>query len=335
LKIVQFMASKNWGGLESFFVDLCNALSESVEVSVIVLESSVAKDKFNDRVKVYLLTSQTSRYNPFLYIEFYKILSTIKPALIHTHGAKATEICYKLNKVLNITHIATKHNARKGKIFNKISHVIAVSSKVKKSICHSDVVVIYNGINPGEVKPKNKNGIFTLLAVGRLDKIKGFDILIQECAKLDFPFSLQIVGEGEEQEGLEKLIVRLNLEDQINLLGFRDDIPQRMKDADVVVMSSHSEGFSLVMVEALFYANIFVSTRVSGAIEVLSDEFLIEGFKIANMMGNIYHDQERFKRDFHKLKADVKIKFLIENVVKEHMIYYKTIQDIGNLENNS
>lgn len=334
MKIVQFLASKKWGGLESLFVDLCNDLSETMEVSVVVLENSVAQDKFNEQIKVYALTSHTSRHNPFLYIEFYKILRGINPELVHTHGAKATEIFYILNKILNLTHVASKHNARKGKIFNKISHVIAVSNAVKESIHHTNVSVIYNGITPIKVNPKNKDMVFTILAVGRLDRIKGFDILIEECAKLDFSFCLQIVGEGDEQHPLENLIVKLNLKDKISLLGFREDIPQLMKDADLVVMSSHSEGFSLVMVEALFYANIFVSTKVSGATEVLSDQFLIEGFNIANIINDIYYHQNDFNHDFQKLKENEKTKFLLDNVVKEHILYYQRIQNIGTLENN-
>ncbi len=47
--------------------------------------------------------------------------------IVHTHGAKATQITYLLNKISPFIHIATKHNTRKGKIFNKVKNVISVS----------------------------------------------------------------------------------------------------------------------------------------------------------------------------------------------------------------
>ena len=71
---------------------------------------------------------------------------------MHTHFAKATEI-FADNKLMRLPHVATKHNPRKGKVFNTLENIIAVSQGVADSISVSNVKVIYNGIVPREASP--------------------------------------------------------------------------------------------------------------------------------------------------------------------------------------
>lgn len=325
MKVVQFLASKGWGGLENVFVNLCNEMAKTIDIDVIVFNNSVVSSKFNKNINVHLLYSSPGRFNPFLYMELLRLLQKLEVDIVHTHSAKATQIFSYINIFLSLPQVATKHNSRKGKIFNSLPNIIAVSNGVKESILHENVRIIYNGITTVEVKSQLQNKVFTLLAVGRLDAIKGFDILIQECAKLDFPFQLQIVGEGKEKKNLALLIDKLHLEKQVNLLGFREDIPQLMHNADMVVMSSHSEGFSLVMVESFFYANLFVSTKVSGATEVLDEEFLFEGFNISKKLNDIYKNKSIYKDKYSLLSKEIQDKFLLSKIVKNHIEFYESI----------
>jgi glycosyltransferase involved in cell wall biosynthesis len=325
MKVVQFLASKGWGGLEKAFVNLCNEMAKTTQIDVIIFDNSIVSSKFTKDVNVHLLYADPSRFNPFLYWELFRLLQKIEVDIVHTHSAKATQIFSYVNIFLSLPHVATKHNSRKGKIFNSLPNIIAVSDGVKESILHENVKVIYNGVIPVEVKPQAQNKVFTILAVGRLDKIKGFDLLIQECAKLDFPFRLDIVGEGEEKKNLVSFINKLHLEDQISLLGFREDIPQLMHNADVVVMSSHSEGFSLVMLEALFYAKLFISTKVSGATEVLDERFLFDGSNFSEKLKDIYKNESRYKDEYALLSKRLRDKFLLSHIAKIHIEYYESI----------
>jgi glycosyltransferase involved in cell wall biosynthesis len=325
MRIVQFLASKGWGGLENMFVNLCNELSKTTKVDVIILKNSACIGKFNGNIKLHTLKSTPSRYNLLLYFEFYWLLKKIEPCLIQTHAVKATQIFFIINKMTRLPHVATKHNGRKGKIFNSLPHVIAVSQGVKESIKNKNVKIIFNGIKPITLLSQERSKLFTLLAVGRLDKIKGYDILIHECSKLNFQFQLHIIGEGEEKKNLEELIIKLDLIKQVKLLGFREDIPQLMKNSDVVVMSSHSEGFSLVMLESLFYANLLLSTKVSGATEILEDEFLFDEFNIAEHLIKVYENYNYYKDNFHILSNNIQGSFLLEHVSKEYATLYKTI----------
>ncbi len=324
MKICHFIASSLFGGAERVVVNLCNEMSKAHEVYLITFDSRENLEELSSNVVVYTL-KEFKRYNIFALTKLAKLINKIEPDIINSHGAKATRIIHNIRFLLRSQHVGTKHNARKGRIFNKIQHVITVSNDAKKSIAHDNVKVIYNGIKPIQIIPQNKNKIFTILVVGRLDKIKGFDILIEECSKLNFPFRLDIVGEGSEKKNLKVIIEKLHLSDKVKLLGFRKDIPEQMSQADIVVMSSHSEGFSLVMVESLFYANLFISTKVSGAKEILSEQFLIEGFDISSKLTEIYEGLDHYKKDFDIFRDSIKEKFLLETIAQDYIAYYQKI----------
>ena len=325
MKVLHYIASTGMGRGE-VYIDLVNALSKYIDVVLLVPKGNLYRDRIDSNVEIVEYTSYDSRMSPVLMLEIIFKIRRIKPDIVHTHFSKATQIFYRINKILHLPHVATKHNPRKGKIFHKIKNVIAVSKNVAESISGENVKIIYNGIKPYDIKPsKEKNSLFSLLAVGRLDKIKGFDILIRECAKLKFPFMLQIVGEGEEQKNLEMLIEKLNLSDKINLLGFRKDIPKLMSESDVVIISSHSEGFGMIMLESFFYAPLLISTKVGAPKEMLNNSLLIDAFNIAVKLEDIYENTEVYRNIFSDNAKNLRNNFLFEHIAKEHSIYYEEI----------
>lgn len=326
MKVLQFIASKGWGGAEKSFVELCNELSNIIQIEVVLFEENQVEERLDQKIKIHRLSAGSGRHNPYLYFEFMKLIKTIKPDIVHTHSAKASEIIYNLNKFVPLKQVATKRNPRKGSIFNKIAHVTAISHDVANSISKEDVEIIYNGlVQETPIAGKSANPIFTLLAVGRLDRIKGFDILIEEVAKLDFPFCLNIVGEGEERQKLEKLIVDLDLSEKVNLLGYREDIPSLISLADLVVVSSHSEGFGRVVVETLFYGKLILSTRVGLSIEILPEELLIDGFEIAQKIDSIYFNREHYNKLFAQLKKTRTEEFVLTNIIQKYIDLYQRI----------
>ena len=326
MKILQFIASKVWGGAEKSFAELCNELSKSIEIEVVLFNENKIEERLNKNIKIHRLSSDSSRHNPFLYFEIFTLIKKINPDIIHTHSAKASEIIYTLNKFVSLKQVATKRNPRKGKVFNKINYVTAISKDVVRSIDKKDVELIYNGLLQERTIPvKNSNLVFTLLAVGGLDKIKGFDILIKEVSKLDFPFHLNIAGEGDEKQNLENLIKNLDLSEKVTLLGHREDISSLIATADLVVISSHSEGFGRVIVETLFYGKLIVSTRVGLSIEILPEELLIDDFEIAKKISTVYANEEHYDTLFSQVKKMRSKAFVLENNIQNYIDYYERI----------
>ena len=120
---------------------------------------------------------------------------------------------------------------------------------------HTEVVYIPNFL---EHFPENTDKYpreKTVLAVGRLNEVKRFELLIRLFAALhrQFPdWRLRIVGEGEERGRLEAAIKELHAEDYVNLTGRKDadGVEDEMLRASLYAMTSRSEGFPFVLLEA-------------------------------------------------------------------------------------
>jgi len=110
---------------------------------------------------------------------------------------------------------------------------------------------------------------FCLLSVGRLHRVKDYRFLIQACAALrdqGFDFLCWIVGEGPERPTLERQIMALGLQGRVSLIGHvpRADLPGYYRYADLVVMTSKSEGIPVVLMEAMAHEKLVLAPAITG-----------------------------------------------------------------------
>ncbi|MBV8270937.1 MAG: glycosyltransferase family 4 protein [Cupriavidus sp.] len=116
----------------------------------------------------------------------------------------------------------------------------------------------------------------TVLAVGRLTSVKGFDTLLDAWARVASThrgWRLRIVGEGEERAALEGQCARLGIEDVVELPGAMSPMEKIYADAAIFCLSSRYEGFSLALVEAMAFGVPVVSTDCeTGPRELLSPD---------------------------------------------------------------
>jgi glycosyltransferase involved in cell wall biosynthesis len=106
--------------------------------------------------------------------------------------------------------------------------------------------------NAGRDRPRN--GPRTLLAVGRLEPQKGFDLLIEafaEIADRHPDWNLRILGEGPTRKALMLAVARSGLSDRISMPGFSNDVREEMQRAELFVLSSRFEGFPMALLEAM------------------------------------------------------------------------------------
>lgn len=319
MKICYFSCSTIYGGVEKIVVDTLNEISKNNECCLVVPNGCQYKNKLSSNIKTIEYKSYDKRYNIFLYLELFNIFKNYD--VVHSHASKATLITHILSKFLSFVHIATKHNIRKGKIFNKIKNVISVSTEVAKTITHNSKT-LYFGLPLLDLK-KNKQDVFTIIAIGRLDPIKGFDSLIKEISKLDFDYRLNIIGEGKQKDDLEKLIISNHLQNKVYLLGFRDNIIQYLKNCDLQVISSVSEGLPITLIEGILYSSVIISTPVGGIKEVLNKDFLIDINNFSKKINDVYLNYENYVNNFSLKHNTIKEKFNFDNYILELMNYYK------------
>lgn len=130
----------------------------------------------------------------------------------------------------------------------------------------NDVILLPNSIDIegfAEVASKNKNYLkeefslndntIILLQIGRLSPVKNHTFsfrIIKELKNHIEDFKFFIVGQGPLKENLEEEVKRLRIDDVVEFLGVRSDIPQLLASADLMLMPSLHEGFPVVLVES-------------------------------------------------------------------------------------
>jgi len=116
-----------------------------------------------------------------------------------------------------------------------------------------------------------------LLAVGRLHAVKDHAFLLRACVQLchrGLEFQCEIAGEGPERRNLERLIREYGLEERVRLLGHvpREQQGALYQRADMVVLTSRSEGIPLVLMEAMARGKIVVAPAITGIPELVVAE---------------------------------------------------------------
>ncbi|WP_458092663.1 glycosyltransferase [Riemerella anatipestifer] len=105
---------------------------------------------------------------------------------------------------------------------------------------------------------------FNLISyVGRLDRDKNVAELLEILSQVNLhsDWKLQIVGEGDKREELEKLVKSNNLENKVSFLGNRtvNEIESLLERSKVFVFTSLKEGLPTVLLEAMFCSNVLVA----------------------------------------------------------------------------
>jgi len=207
------------------------------------------------------------------------IINNIKPDICISLCGKEIEFLYKLkNGIPKIAEIHFAMNIRKQFIMARKSGMFweivgnIRTAQLKKSIKYLDHLVVltsqdkkqwpksFNNIthipNPNPLKGDQMSAVQNkrVIAVGKLDAQKGYDLLIEVwsiVAAKHPDWILDIYGQGEWQDFLYNKIKYLNLINKVNLKGISKNIEVEYLDSSIYVMSSRYEGFGMVLLEAM------------------------------------------------------------------------------------
>lgn len=155
-------------------------------------------------------------------------------------------------------------------LYPRAQHIVAVSEDVASLLRDEfqlkKVSRIYNLVSFEEVQKAGKEAYEHerpyILALGRLSEIKCLDVLIDAYAAstLKHECDLLIVGEGDQRDKLEAQIQSLGLQGKVILTGSKSNPFQYVKGAEFLVLSSRSEAFPMVLIEALALSCPVVAT---------------------------------------------------------------------------
>ena len=144
---------------------------------------------------------------------------------------------------------------------------------------NKDIQVIANGVNTSDFDriDVKKNKDFTILYVGRFDKIKGVDYLIKAFATIEkqskMPIKLDLVGYGYEEKSLKELVSKMELGRKVHFLGKKtgDELIKIYKKSHLFVLPSLSEGQPLTLLEAFAAKLPVVATKVGDNEKYIQD----------------------------------------------------------------
>ena len=305
MKILQICAKyyPDIGGLESHVQNISERLGLKNDVSVFTTDpkGNLPKEQIINGVTVRRFKSWAPSGAYYFSGKLKKILDEKSDEydIVHAHGYHAFPALYAAqtkgsNKLVvtphyhgvghtflrNILHKPYRFFGRN--IFKKADRIICVSNYEKSLLVKNFTVkdeklrVIPNGVNLKEFEnlEKSVNTQKTLLYVGRLEKYKGVQFIIEVLQRLNNDVVLDIVGKGSYKDALTKLAIKLGVNDRIHFYSglSRVELLQKYSEADLFVFPSKLEAYGICVAEALASRTPVIVANTSALKEWIDNE---------------------------------------------------------------
>lgn len=294
MNIVFFTVSLRDGGAERVMANLANEFVKKDEVSILTVQKSADHYELNRNVKRLFLDNSVfnieqrirnkiRKISIFRIVRLIKTIKNQKPDVVVTF-LPLPSIYIMITKLLSRTVRKTPvilseradpnveyHNVIVKKLirllYKKADGFVFQTEEAKnyyESFIKCDTVIIGNPISDYFLKYKKaKNRKKTIVSCGRLVEQKNFKLLIEAFSEFSInnpEYSLEIYGEGKQENELSELIEDLDMMDKIKLKGRVDDIASRIFDAGMFVLTSNCEGMPNALMEAMALGVPCIST---------------------------------------------------------------------------
>ncbi len=324
-RILFFIADLGGGGAEKVLVNLVNNLNpDKYDITVRTIFGKGVNEKF---LKPHIKYSSLFSFAPFK--GFTIIQKLFSPRLLHKLLIKEKfdiEIAYMHHvptrvisggalSVLKYAWVHTQHisagiyRSRNELIecYKKFEGVAFVSDMARQSykldygINLQNAKTVHNVLDTDEIKQKAEVSIdyldktkINLCSVGRLSPEKGYTRLLKSLGRLKEEgitnWHFYLLGEGDELDQLKIIVAGCNLKDNVTFLGFDTNPHKHVKNMDLFICSSFTEGYSTAVTESIILGTPIITTDCSGMSEILgdsgagrivenSDDALYEGLK--------------------------------------------------------
>ena len=237
-------------------------------------------------------------------------IHSINPDIIHAHDFKASiaaSFFSKRIKIISHIHQNPDWLLRMGikvvfyssrlKYFSNIyvvSKAISKANIFKSAIADGRLQVKYNPIDKASIRKLSKEAVeynYDLMFCGRLEAVKnplGFISIVIEAKKLNANVRAVMVGDGSMRSECERVIKRVGLVKNIDLVGFQENPYKYMANSKALCITSINEGFGLVAAEAALLGVCVLHRDIPAIVELIGVAGLIDGDKIGDMLQRTY-----------------------------------------------
>ncbi len=303
------------GGVQIYCYKLANNLALLGE-EIIVLAPGVEGGLEFDKKENFKIIRTRKKGSSRLAFLFLLKRERIEKILVG-HGSHYIRLAFLANLLLKIPYYIVIHGTEIllperqrsiQKTFSKATRIIAVSNFIKRlliqiRISEKKIAVILNGVDPVKFNPGldpskirekyNLAGKKVILTVSRLTRYKGqhrvLEALPQVLKKIPNLVYL-IVGKGDEEKYLRKIVRNLGLEGKIIFIGeiFREETPLYYAACDVFILPSDLESFGIAYLEANACGKPVIGGRSGGVSDAIIDGetgLLVDPLNINQIVG--------------------------------------------------
>lgn len=367
IKILHIINSFGIGGLENGLVNIINHSDDQIFSHEICCIKKSGKSA--SRLNKPIIVSEMKRkggLNPFFVFKLAYFILTRRPDIVHTRSWSGIDgiIAAKLARIKNIIHgeHGWSPDDPKGTCFKKriirrvtfffVCVVIAVSEDIKQwlnisiSVPEKKIKRIVNGVDVSVFSPVNdleKNNNFKKIysiptdklilgIVARFDPIKRHDLLFKALHELnDENLVLIVIGGGANETRFTEMIKKMELSDNVFLLGERDNLQSFYNIFDVFVLPSDNEGISNTILEAMSCGLPIITTAIGGNIELVKNQkngLLIEPGNqksLENAIKFYQNHPEKIRTHGAHSRLLACNEFSIHNMIDKYLNIYKNI----------
>lgn len=296
IHIVHIIPTLAFGGAERCVVDLVNHIDgRYFYCTIISLVNYIplAEEITNPAVKV-IVAHKKGKLSLDLFKTLRQLLTHLRPDIVHTHMFSADVWGRIVAKKLHLPVVTTEHNMNDAEGWFKNSVIkkylrnysdwyVACSESVKEYAVKRYGIskpfeVIYCGIDVDRFKDLpalnfSQDEEVRLLILGRLMEQKGHVYLLKALAQMKFTrWGLDVVGTGELEPTLKKLVQELGLEKKVTFLPPTHDVPGLFSKTDFLIIPSIWEGLGIIALEGMASGRVVVASRVGGLKEIIKDK---------------------------------------------------------------
>jgi len=336
-KICFITPSLKMGGMERVLSILANyATDKGYQVYIICLIEKTIAYKLDERIHVYepKYLYKKGLLNKINTLRFLcEVLKSIKPDTILCFSEAFNPIAIIAAKLVGLpVYISDRSNpykklSRSKEIFRKITYpfangmiaqtVLAREVALKKKY-NNNITVIPNPLrNINDNVPKNDDSK-RIITVGRLVSTKNIEELINIFSEIqNKDWELYILGDGDQKYLLQKVVERLNIGNQVKLVGAVKDVDAYLAESSIFAFTSLSEGFPNALSEAVAFPLPCVAYDCpAGPSDIVKDN--VNGFLVP------MHNKEMFKIQLENLMNSPTLRSRLTQDFKVHRDKYSS-----------
>ncbi|MDY6880081.1 MAG: glycosyltransferase [Thermodesulfobacteriota bacterium] len=276
------MLSSGFGGGERLFVDLCLALADAGHLinAVCHPEFQAKSHLHHPGVEVSHLKAHWD-WSPLAFYRLARLVREFRPAVIHSHLARGASVAGHGGSMAGVPVVANLHNYVKLKYYRKVSYFLPGTEDQRQYLMAQGVpadtitVVPHFSLVPIVLQTETPTMEVPLfITYGRFVRKKGFHVLVESLRLLHergLPARLILGGDGPERDPLQKQIYEAGLTEEVELVGWVEDVPQFLSQSPFFILPSLDEPFGIVILEAMARKKVIISTTTQGPKEVLDN----------------------------------------------------------------